>query len=200
MLKPLHKIYLLLFVIALIFAGLASLAIYHYVTPYELTTEGGVQIKKQDYHRFYFQDLDHNGVEELLVFGNNPKKQKYYVKVYEDFQGGLIDQFNLNTSIISDGYSHAYYDLNKDGVDEIFVFTNDNDSLYLSVIDIQQVKFLVKEKPIISASPQRARRNWDISYMGPKFNDLDNDGKVELIFNINFGYSRLPRCLCVLNP
>ncbi|RMG28949.1 MAG: VCBS repeat-containing protein, partial [Methanobacteriota archaeon] len=183
----------------MLFAGLVTLAIFRYITPYQFSTVKGIQRSKPIFFKFDFYDLDKNGVEERLEFGNNTRGNRYFVKVNRDYRRGLIDQFNFQAPIIDDGFSRGYYDLNGDGVDEVFVFSNDNDYLYLSVIDIQQIKFLVKEKPILASSPQRAQQEWDISYLYPKFSDLDGDGKPELLFNVNSGYARLPRCLCVLD-
>ncbi len=196
MLKPLHKIYLLLILIAFVLTGITVLVVYQHITPYKFSLKHGSLNNKMDFWRHDFYDLDKNGLEEKLVFANNFQNQEYYIKIYRDYKGSLIDQFNFQTPIKKN--SPAYYDLNGDGVDEVFIFSNDNDSLYLSVIDIQKPGFLIKEKAILSSSPERAQTKWDIGSLHPCFSDLDNNGETELVFAVNSGYSHLPRCVCAL--
>ncbi|RMG78364.1 MAG: hypothetical protein D6707_09940, partial [Bacteroidetes bacterium] len=91
----------------------------------------------------------------------------------------------------------AFFDVNNDGWDELFVFSNNDDSLYLSIVDVHQAKFLQKEKPLLASSPQRRGRRWDLHSVNAEFAQLEKNGPVRMLFAVNTGYARLPRCLCL---
>lgn len=193
MLKPLRKIYLLFAGCALLIAFLVALLASQKILPYQLILSK--QKTLDALGRFYFYDLDHDGYQERIEMIKEPLDQYYYIKVYRDYDQGLIDQFNFKKEIVF--RSPTFFDLNKDGCDDLFVFSNNDDSLYLSVIDVKNVRFLQKEKSVLASSPNRSGEKWDIHSIVTKFVQLTPDSPVQMLFALTSGYARLPRCLCL---
>ncbi len=193
--KPLHKIYLLFAVCALLIALLLSAIVYKKLLPYRLSLLGKKVVNTDQLAHFIFYDLDHDGFQERIEMIKEPINQFYYIKIYQDYNRGLIDQFNFSNEIIFK--SPIFYDLNQDGWDEMLVFSNDNGSLYLSILDVKHTKFLQREKSLLAASKNRRGNKWDIASIEAQFVQLTPDSPQQLLFAVNTGYARLPRCLCL---
>ena len=195
MTKPLRKIYFFFAACALLLALLVSFLSFKKILPYHLILNGQKIVASNKLGRFYFYDLNHDGFQERFELIKEPLSQFYYIKVYQDYGRGLIDQFNFNKEIVF--RYPAYFDVNKDGWDDLFVFSHNNDSLYLSIIDVNHQRFLQKEKPILAASPKRRGEKWDFHSIFTQFARLTPGSAVQMLFAVNSGYARLPRCLCL---
>ena len=193
--KPLRKIYLFFAVCSLLMALLATFIVSQKILPYRLKLVANNELDCKTLGRFIFYDLDHDGFKERIEMLKEPLDHYYYIKIYQDYKHGLIDQFNFNHEIVF--YDPVFYDINHDGWDDLFVFSNNDDSLYLSIVDVNHVKFLQKERPILAASPKRKGKKWDIHSIIAHFTDLKNTGHPQLLISLSTGYAKLPRCLCL---
>ncbi|MDZ7766421.1 MAG: hypothetical protein U5K00_18685 [Melioribacteraceae bacterium] len=52
------------------------------------------------------------------------------------------------------------FDINNDNYDELFVLSKNDSLLFLSVIDVQNNEFIVKEKPIIKKPKMVTTKFW----------------------------------------
>jgi|GEM_PF-2688845 signal transduction histidine kinase len=193
--KSLKKIYLLF---ALISIGLAIIILFFYskrIFPYRLVLYKGGRSPISTEARILYHDLDKDGFEEKIILTNSPSKHLFYIKIYQEYKSGLLDQFNFANPLIT--RAPAFFDVNNDGWDDIIVFSHDNKALYLSIIDAKKQSFIQKETFLVPASPKRARKRWDIHSIYPKIVDLENSGHKRLLFALNSGYAKLPRCLCL---
>ncbi len=195
-LKPLHRVYILIILVAGLITAIIQIFVLRTIQPF--------QFKRVNYERthlfwndfrYYFVRLDHRTPYYRLQVVNFDREDQHFVKVYAI--NGLIDQFNFNGKIMED--EPVYYDYNKDGTKDILVLSNDNNWLYLSIIDVVQGRFLVKEHPIFCASPRKKLEKWKIAPLYPVVTDLENDGNDELIFNVNSATPRIPRCICAFS-
>ncbi len=193
--KSLKKIY---FFFGLLSVGLAVLILFfnsQKILPYQFTIIKGKKSPISNNTHIIYHDIDKDGFEEKIVLTNEDINHFFYIKVYQNYKNGIIDQFNFANHII--GRAPAFFDINKDGWDDIILFTHDNKACYLSIIDVKNQKFLKKETFIIQASSKRERKNWDIHSIYSKFVDLENNNHKRLLFALNSGYAKFPRCLCL---
>ncbi len=191
--KPLRKIILIFGFASLSIAIITSFLASRYILPYSLK-ELRYNPFDRTITRIFYHDFDRDGFKERVVMVNDPLQGFYYLKFYQDYQRGLIDQFNFNHRIVLS--KPVFYDYNQDGFDDLFIFSNDNKALYLTIIDIFNVEYLLFEQPILPSSPQRSRENWDIQLITARVVNFNGRG-AQLLFSLNSGYSKLPRCLCL---
>ncbi len=193
--KPLQKIYILFGLISLFIAALFLFFYAQKILPYRLVLYKGQKDVIDANTRFFYSDLNTDGYEERIILINEMPKKFYYIKIYQDYRNGLLDQFNFNNPLI--GRSLTFFDANDDGWNDVFVFSHNDEALYLSIIDVKRQTFIQKEVPIVPSSPKRTRKHWDIHSVYPEVVDLKGDGNPLLLFALNSGYARLPRCLCL---
>ncbi len=193
--KPLQKIYLLFGLIALLIAIFATFFYSKKILPYRFELYKGHKNVIAPFSRHIFHDLNGDGFEERLILINDKHKQQYYIKVYQDYRNGLLDQFNFEHPLVV--RLPSFFDINKDNWKELIVFTHNNKGLYLSIIDVKNQKFLQREVLVLPPSPKRIRKDWDIHSVFSEIVDLASNGHELLLFAVNSGYARLPRCLCL---
>lgn len=87
-----------------------------------------------------YHDFDHDGYSEFMEI-RNYAANRYNIKVF-NWNGGIIDQANYWESIFDTEF--GYYDITGDGFDEIFGFSQQNDSLYLYVHNLITKKAIIK--------------------------------------------------------
>ncbi len=140
---------------------------------------------------FYYYDLDGDGNSELLSVDLNDKVQ---TKIQVKKGNRVIDQYDLKYQPYSGPFINAA-DYDNDGCQECYVFTMNNDSIFLNVFE-----------PIKSRKILIANRFVDLRRKAPSSNDAPNivplgtvkglNGKYnDFIFFINTGYSLQPRNL-----
>ena len=94
---------------------------------------------KLDYE-FAYHDFDHDGFSEMMEI-RNYAANRYNITV-RNWNGGTIDQANYWEPIESDGL--MFKDINGDGFDEIFGFTQKNDSIYFYLHDLLAKNAIIK--------------------------------------------------------
>lgn len=142
-----------------------------------------------------FFDLDKDGNDERIISFHNIAKGKAAIKVLTS-DGNTFEQWNMNGQYKYNNSSTSCFDLNKDGLGEIYSIYYRADSVFLSVIQPYPHKqWIIKEKFITTIW----KRNGEIDYTSTfcQAYDIDNDGIDELIFRINAGFSQQPRSLFI---
>lgn len=143
--------------------------------------------------KFYYHDFDKDGNTEK-VFINTDNSGMVGLIVYKD--QGIINHWNFQGEWTK---TEAPFmgDLNKDNMDEIFVFTQLNDSLLLHCIDPMHDSIIFENRAV--AKIYQFNQSY-IYYIFPAgFYDIDNDGFNEFYFAITTGYTTNPRNLFVYN-
>ncbi len=195
MLKPVQKIYLLFGAVSLIISLIALYLFSKTILPYEFQVKAKTKLDSPTNKCLVYHDLNNDGFEERLSFTNDLNNQFYYVKVYQDYKEGLIDQFNFNNRIVLRNF--VFFDVNNDGWKDVLIFTYNNEALYLSIVDVKNTTFVQKEQAILPSSPDRARQNWDIHSINARMVSFSQNQAPQLLFALNSGYAKLPRCLCL---
>jgi hypothetical protein len=139
----------------------------------------------------FFLDYDNDKLSEKISFDLNDPEQ---TKIIVSKNNKILNQYDLKyqPAVISSVYAGDY---NKDGYLELYVYTMNQDSIFLNVID----PFILR-KTIIT------RRFIDFRRKAPQSADIprietvgmiedQNNNFNDLIFFINTGYSKQPRNL-----
>ncbi len=139
----------------------------------------------------WYDDLTMNGYSEMIEISDF----NHYttIRVY-DHKGATFNQWNFDGNIRFRDINKPYIsgDYNNSGKKEIFFFTLSNDSIFLNIIDDIEDPFpRVRNRFIDQAGPGKGKP--DPSILPAKMQDLNENGKKELIFGINSGFSRYPR-------
>ncbi len=136
---------------------------------------------------YYYHDLDHDGKSEKIEF-HSYKTKKASVLVFHNDQ--LIEQWNFNGNFVNIA-EPVIDDFDNDGTDEIFLFTENNDSIFLNCIDAISKKIEIKEVPICRIYTINDIYSYSISHGG--LYDVDGDMIKEIFFSINSGFATRPR-------
>nr|NQU89934.1 hypothetical protein [Bacteroidota bacterium] len=140
--------------------------------------------------KVYCQDLDHDGFSEKVYSYEDIGKHSLQVITWD---GGMVDQWNLPGTIILGSNRLACGDYDRDGFDEVYTFYERSDTVFLYCIEpMDTISPLMFENMMVCRLSHR--------YAGPdplivnvEFQDINNDGKGELVFVINSGQARFPR-------
>lgn len=127
-----------LFFLSLIIAGGAAYLLRESFYPFEFEILENIQGELEYQCRYH--DFDHDGFSEKMEI-RNYAPTRYNIKVY-NWNGGIIDQANYQEPIFDSEL--GYYDITGDGFDEIFGFSQQNDSLYLYVHNLITKKAIIK--------------------------------------------------------
>ncbi len=151
-----------------------------------------LKTKMQQESDFFYCDLDNNGYSEQVIIATNSKGfAQLYVR---DQNGSTIDQWNFNYPRSPFAYHLYSSDINNDGNKEVFVFTYNNDSIFLNAIDpIGTKDYLFQNRFICKTNKYKGKTDFHIKK--GVFADLNNDGFQEIIFPITAGFALFPRRL-----
>ena len=138
---------------------------------------------------YYYYDLDSDGISEKVSFDFNDAER---TKIIVSRENKVLDQYNLkyqppvNSPIYTDDY-------NRDGYLECYVFTMNDDSIFLNIIDPVRSRKIILTGRFIDL-----RRKAQFSADAPDTNPVGmteglNKKNNDLIFFINTGYSKQPR-------
>lgn len=192
--KSARQIYWLLFFISLFVSIIVYLIIKSTTLPFYFKVKNKVPIANEK--RFKYHDFDNDGLSEMVTWSYKTFYTKREIQVI-NANGGLIDQFNF------DGYSGPdwifFADYDDDLYDEIFVFTTENDSVFLSVVDVKNKTYVFKRQLLVQAPENYPNDNWDVRINPGGLLDTDNDGEKELIFAISAGYALYPRSVYIFD-
>ena len=138
-----------------------------------------------------FLDYDNDRLSEKVSFDLNDVEQ---TKIIFSKNNKILNQYNLKyqPAVINSVYVGDY---NKDGYLELYVYTMNQDSIFLNIIDPY-----ISRKTIVAGRfidfRKKATHSADIPHI-ETVGMIDNQNKKfkDLIFFINTGYSKQPRAL-----
>lgn len=186
--KTFKQMYFLFF----LFSILLTIPVYglltHFWSRYEIKL-----IKKQPKQPNDFiiiHDFEKDGFSES-VWAYNPKTNDNSFIHVHNYSGGIIDQFNfeMGTRIIH----LKMYDSNEDGYDDIFVFTQNEDSLFLNLIDVHSKEFIFKKIFLLNSRGSIIHRTKNKQIFATKFIQNSSTGTKELLFISIDGNAYKPR-------
>ena len=157
-------------------------------TKYILKLEGS-EILPAEFYR-HFHDVDHDGVSEIIeLFYNSSGNLSVKLRF---LNAATINQFNLPGILPKVGVSLSLEDINGDGITDIFVCTEKNDSIYLTIID--DIFGHPTTSRVFSLDPINQYNDYgDYSFIPGGLTDLNMDGTAEFVMAINGGHSLQPR-------
>ncbi len=197
--KTTKQLYLLFFALSL----LAALGVYKLLFPAPQSHRLQVverQLADPASHTLY-HDFDQDGYSERLYLVNRPPSGArpigdYYI-VFYNYNGGTIDQGNFSEGV---RLTWLYFgDYTADNYDETLVFTQSGDSLFLSLIDLNPARWLLKREFFLAAPPENPMDYWDVDVEDAALSDLDGDGKKEAVILLRAGLSLYPRGVYVFD-
>lgn len=142
---------------------------------------------------YYYHDLDGDGNSEMLFFQKDDGGRIGLI-VYENDK--IINHWHFNGKWC--GSKRPFIgDFDKDGKDEVFLFSRIKDTLYIHCVDPINNKVEFQNKAITKVYEIREKYDFSI-YPGVLF-DMDYDGVKEIYFSVCTGYSTNPRNLFAYN-
>ena len=138
----------------------------------------------------YYEDLDADGVQERIDILNYRNisaacfiQKDNWTKRQFNFYGFLPKQENINKPI--------FCDVTKDGVKEVFVFSQKNDSLFLNAVNFVSYEKILHKRFISTIGNGTANLDF---VLRPIINfDYNHDDVQELYFLLNGGFALFPR-------
>ncbi|MCD4693421.1 MAG: VCBS repeat-containing protein, partial [Calditrichales bacterium] len=193
--KSFRQLYLIFLIISFLLAVIIFYILDFSFYPYQL------EILKKHPQRSncfnLYHDFDKDGFSELISACSSKEEKEHSFFQLINYSGGIIDQFNFTEPI---SFRKIFMDdYNGDGYDEIFVFTGEEDSLFLSVIDAYRKKYILKRHFLLKTQKpfSHSKNNWHI-YSAVFLDANDNNGK-EIVFIAISGNSYQPRGIYSFN-
>ncbi|MBI9053963.1 MAG: response regulator transcription factor [Bacteroidales bacterium] len=130
----------------------------------------------------YYSDINDNGNTEKIHYYHYDKVFQPTLYIYDSFDN-FKALWNFSEAPLND-YNVYFEDFNSDGIKETFVFTHNQDSIYLYVLDNEKGGDFVKSRLFV-AKIENDSIDFNIDQIG--FCDLNSDKNKEFIFYINTG-------------
>lgn len=145
-----------------------------------------------DGQKIYYEDVDNDGDSEEFIYYHLSDNRQPVINQYSnsgEFEQAwyLEDEIVENFEIISGDY-------NNDSLCEIYVFSKDNDHLYLYGLGAAVSQQFVVEKVPVCAIPTKVENQHIVIHAGGMA-DLNGDGYKEIIFSVSSRFSQSPRCV-----
>ncbi len=148
-----------------------------------------------DDYRFYY-DLNGDGTSEIIYIYYNTSGNLAISIASLHF--ATINQFNLPGQLLSLGNTLDFHDIDSDGIMDIFICTEKNDSLFLTIIDDLYGHPTTTSEYFIERI-NAYNDNGDYLFSPGTITDLTRDGFQEYVFGINGGHSLQPRCVYAID-
>jgi hypothetical protein len=167
----------------------------HLIPHFHLNLEHYQSINKERNDRLYFQDLDFDGADEIILNRKNELDNNSLILYHSNLR--LLGQIDFPDEMIAK--SHLFYsDIDADSLMEINVFTFRDDSVFLS-----NVEFKTGERQVNRIFITRGTRvnGLEDFIAGPGYSvDMDLDRNIELIFHFHGQYLNDPRKIFIYDP
>lgn len=188
------KFHFTFIIISLVLAALTYISIKNIFKEYTVSIVDEIIIPENQ--TIFYKDLNHDGYSEKILCGKSGDKELYFVTVHNS-NGTVRDQFNISSETY---YKFVYfYDLNNDGYDEVIIFSKDEQTFFVSVVNAYSLKFIHKEVPIFSKPGEVKTKFWDLNEVIVLFRDFDNDNVTDMLVSPLTGHSIYPRGLYVFD-
>lgn len=191
MLRFFQKIALNPFFQALVVAGLLILFVPMGINKYrcdqvELSTSF-------DGTQFVFADLDHDGVSERIQTFYN-RAENAGIALRKDIF--TIGQWNFKGVYEKFSPRLMLGDYDSNSKDEIYIFTQVNDSIMLHILEYDDEPKLIMQDRLIAILGENLMDPDFVIFPG-QVTDMNGDGSGDLVFAVNAGHSRQPRCIMI---
>lgn len=172
------NILLLSTLIATFFTIIIAAFLYNYVYPLKLSISS-----QSNTNQITLHDYNKSGSSEWIEVANKNFANRAILLFYKN-RDVFIEEFSVRGR--TELRWNSFDDINGDKNDDVIFLSVDNDSLFLTIIDLHSLQYIQKEQFIISRE-ENDGMFWDLScyYIG----NIDND----LFFFIVSGYSKKPR-------
>jgi len=144
-----------------------------------------------------FSDLDSDGISEKIRFSNFHNTKFSSVLVFK--KGKVLDQWNFEGQVDRRSFTYCTGDYDKNGYKEIYLFTYNNDSLFLHITEPFPDKKILVRKRFIHTYRKTKTSYPDIHIHTGGFADFDMHPPGEFYFSIMAGYNKEPRKVCIYN-
>ncbi|MBI1982592.1 MAG: CRTAC1 family protein, partial [Acidobacteria bacterium] len=134
-----------------------------------------------------FRDVDNDGLPDLFVTAISNEMFSYF----HNEGGGIFDDFTHRSrlgrlSIFSSGWSNGIFDLNNDGLKDLFSsnsHVNDRVEMELNVPFKQRNAIYANLGEVFSNISDAAGQDFQVAdaHRGAAFGDLDNDGRIDVV-------------------
>lgn len=143
----------------------------------------------------YFEDLNNDQIDEkIVIHPNNLKNASYFI-----FNKGevLFDQWNYNEDYLNSRRQVFFTDLNKDGYQEITLFTYSHDSIFLNINQPFGEKAFEERGIYVDRignfDPNRKYQESHALSCGDLQQAQNSNGNAYAFFTLNAGFSGYPR-------
>ncbi len=190
MLKPRKKIFLSLFLLAVVISSIGLYIASETLTPYRLALAAKPK-SVNNYDKIFFHDINNDGISERFVVHNHFNTHDMrHLKIYDQTHG-LINQWNFKDSILVKYITCK--DINRDGSEDIFIWIQKYDSLFLSILDIKTKDQILDHAFVLNSPGPFPLQFWDIENIKVL---LPSNAKAQqryFYFALTSGYSKRPR-------
>jgi len=145
-------------------------------------------VPPEDYR--YYYDLNGDGTSEALIIYYN-SSHNLAVSI-ASMKLATINQFNLPGRLTTLGATLDFHDIDSNGIVDVFVCTEKNDSLFLTIIDDLYGHPTTSRRFFLDPINQY-NDNGDYLFTPGGISDLNGDGTPEYVMAINGGHSLQPR-------
>ncbi len=144
-------------------------------------------------YKYYFVDVDHDGYSERLAIGLNRPSAVPCIQLF-NMNDVSTNQYNFRGRWLKN-YEPVFTDYDGDGIDELFAFSYDNDSIWIFGVKINAAFEKQKsfEKAVAKVTKVNGKEDWSV--IPAVAADLNNDGYLEIIFAVNSAFSVHPRAV-----
>lgn len=142
---------------------------------------------------FYFEDLNSDGKIEKVILFSKPQEENKVAFQYFDENGAMIDQVNFTAKYYGDFHRLWFADFDEDGNKEIYLISCERDSILLNWVSVFPEVSEIHSLPLCMVTYFGDNKEVDYSIGEFYHLDLENDGRKELVFALNGGYSYSPR-------
>jgi hypothetical protein len=188
MLKRLNRLYTSSFFLSLIPFLIISFLIKPGFKKYFLKIEETTILPENEY--IWYNDLDNDGITEKIM----THQQDFTTAVMIFRNDIVVDQWNFDGTFDFWNQRCLFIagDADNDRNKELYVFTLSHDTILLHCISSPyKTELSIKNRPIAKTGPGMIKP--DPFIIPAEMDDLDGDGKKELIFGIGAGFSIYPR-------
>jgi PAS domain S-box-containing protein len=163
--------------------------------PYELTIDVKRTLKRENERSDYtIHDINNDGESEIIKVDNilEPENHLHNVAIFSQDNKTIYQLNYKDTSMIGFiGGRDCFFDVDHDGVAEVFLWTKQNDSLFALVGNFEKNSW---REIFLAAKPDTIPSlNWDSGVSGCWFLDVNNDGKKDLLCYLYTQLSKTPR-------